>query len=425
MSVETATSVVSETISSSVEAVSSQTFSSIPAPEIPSSIIAEIPRPAGLESLDSPPAPLTGSFDLKDIIAQPFKQSAGDTRIEPAVFLNPKIVEEIYAPKSLTNDTNTEQEQAPLVQEPYLRPVLTIEPESQHDQEKQTLTLSQAEQEFGKFTAELLTLGSVQITEEETRADQEALVQAYALLQSQDFSEEEVQSWKKKLAQAAKVQLDHGSIKIDESTATSTVKATAPAAITDGEPPKTPTAVGTIGENEQPQEKEEKEEPEQEVWDVYHIGKRWQNAKETNKARQKVANEIATEAAQTDKNPRLAAEKSTYKLDVPSLDEAIRIATEDLNRPAIAHKIYTALTFVDEDDSQAVQNTVLKTVAENTSQEKKRYVAKKEAVEPKDLPEEAQKLIADGDKHLIYKKGQWKPVKKLKLRELVEAEKAA
>lgn len=404
MSVETATNVVSETISSSVEAVG---FSNIAPP-----IITEIPKPAGMELLDSPPAPLTGDFDIKDIIAQPFKESVNQTRIEPAVFMSPKIVEEIYAPKNLIVE-NAQEPTAPIdsaLISDWKSEVFSQEPEPEHKQVEQTPAI----------TAEILTLIPIETTQEEAKANQRALADAQTLLHSQEFTDQEVQYWETILARAAAVEIKKGSVNTDENETDLEIPVSSPAVAGDGNPPKTEVATEIAPDNEQPPKTEQEQ-----IWDVYFIDKRWKIAKDTNEARQKVANEIAMEAALTDDNPRLAVEESLYKLDVPSLEDTVKIATGDLDRPPVAHKLYTALTFVDDTDVRDVQYTVLKTVANSSSLEKKRQVEKIK-VEPKDLPKEAQRLIADGAEHLIYKNGQWwKPVKKLNIKEPVETEKAA
>ena len=446
---------IASSIGPSIGPEFAQSFSSIPAPEIPSSIITEISRPAGME-FESLPEPIVGDFDIHDIISKPFVEepmkSSFQTKVEPATFLDPKIVEEIYeAPVIIAEETpESIFEPNPVVQaEAILKEARAqiIEPSIQPDIEVADLVPATvptpADQEVGSIATEIITLGAVntaaqpriepgELPQTETQTDVQTLKKALSILQTSDFAKEEAAQWKEKLEKAvgtqalAKIKNDletQADIETQTQTETQTKEdGQVENAAADGTPPPN---LQTIGDSQFEPEDIQEDQVEEPDWNVYHINDSWRVAENVNKKRLELAEEIAFRAA-IEKNPKQIAGDEIYKLDVPQIDESRQVLAGKLKRPEVSHKIYASLSTLAEDDARAVRKTIVEALRRNISQEVKPQVAQTEKMEESKLPVEVKELAAKGAKEIVLRNGKfWKPVKRLSYQEPIELQKAA
>ncbi|MDP2632514.1 MAG: hypothetical protein Q8P25_02200 [Candidatus Curtissbacteria bacterium] len=413
----------------------SQSFSSIPGPEIPSSIITEIPRPTGME-FESIPEQLVGDFDIHDIIAQPYVEEplgrSFQTEVDPATFLDPKIVERINAPSAVATEVQAESVTKPEIFEPdpitqieeivkeaksELIPQVLDQPTFENAIETTQEILTPADQEVGTLAGAILTLGAVEpkeIPQIESQSDVQTLKRALALLATSGFTQEKEALWKTKLEKVVETQaiiqikeeIDT-QVETDAQSAVETVADIETESATAGgsQPPDLPTTEDGEFEMKKPEDEIEEEEDAPE-WDVYHIADTWQNASKVNKRRAELAEEIAFRAAQEDR-PILEARAEIYKLDVPDVKETIQMLQGKLKKPAIAHEVYAALGTVNEKDQKAVGKAIIETVRRNASVEAKPTVTATERVKESKLPPEVQELAAGGAREVLWKKNRW------------------
>jgi len=445
---------IASSIGPSIGPEFAQSFSSIPAPEIPSSIITEISRPAGME-FNSLPEPIVGDFDIHDIISGSFEpkplQSSFETNIEPATFLDPKIVEKINAAPTIEPSVESSVfEPDPVRQaEAILKEARAqiIEPSIQPDIEVADLVPATvptpADQEVGSIATEIITLGAVntaaqpriepgELPQTETQTDVQTLKKALSILQTSDFAKEEAAQWKEKLEKAvgtqalAKIKNDletQADIETQTQTETQTKEdGQVENAAADGTPPPN---LQTIGDSQFEPEDIQEDQVEEPDWNVYHINDSWRVAENVNKKRLELAEEIAFRAA-IEKNPKQIAGDEIYKLDVPQIDESRQVLAGKLKRPEVSHKIYASLSTLAEDDARAVRKTIVEALRRNISQEVKPQVAQTEKMEESKLPVEVKELAAKGAKEIVLRNGKfWKPVKRLSYQEPIELQKAA
>jgi hypothetical protein len=412
---------ISSAASSTLEASAPAVFSGISAPEIPSSIISEISRPVGLVENEFLPAPISGDFDIKDIIATPsVEHQINQIHIEPAVFLPPKTVEEIFrlpeTPGFLQN-------------EPVRTPDRPLEITKPHT------TLFAPE-------TQSVEVDGIEKSVREKEADQKALGEALAILKKLFLDDPEAEIWEEKLAGAAQIREAENRPEnlaetitsipqpnVQTETQTFLQPQTQTLANSQKANAETETQAAIKSDDENPQyadvqaqiEVKKKEKP----WMMYLIDNEWEYAKRSNQIRLEDAQRLGQNIASSE-DPLHDAQTEVPKLDLPSVEEAFSILAGSLKRPFIEHKIKQALSSVHENDPKQVAQTIIDVVAKNPSKEKRPKVKAALRLKPQQMPTSAQKLIAEGAKHLINKTGKaWRSVRRLNFREPVEAEVAA
>lgn len=449
-------------------------MSSIKSPEfspLSSAIVTEISKPAGLDDLDSLPEPIMGDFNLRDIAREPFANSTDEVvssiYIEPATYLDPITVSQIDTEieaeaRSAAKDAETGQiahNEKPITQieipqseavEPYnvfdhqpigthtlAKPMDTPGVDLSLNQEN-TPGVSQAEatREVTTLATGILTLGAIDISEAETKADKQAAQDALALLESFEFDSETATMWQEKLQSVTQPQAQtepeaqvqtapETQTETEVETETETSVQTAALSGVGSEPPQN--QKNKNGEDEREEEKPVQKKKET-SWRIDFIGDRWEEAKETNRQRNRLASDIASDIVSTGVDSKSAAEATAAQLDLPAgVDDAIKETEGRLKIPAIAPRISIALSALDANDPETIAEVVLETVRKNPAKEMVNYVQDSKIVPVANMDADAQLLIAQGAEALVYqekskKLGKWKQVSYLPRKNPLEAE---
>lgn len=278
-----------------------------------------------------------------------------------------------------------------------------------------------------------------QITEAE--ADSEAIEKIQALIEDQSFPAEQEAAWKEKFAQVAYEKetahnqalpqvLDNKELQTNmvtqpkvetiNQTGVDTQPQTQTETAMEMPPPNPPT---TIALNES-QPEEESGEDEENIWNIYAVKNTRSVAKDVLKNRLDTIDEAIKNSA-GDYSPADSVRTKIASLDIPSLDQAARIASDELDIPHVVAKIDHALNYVDESDIQEISQTAKKIVNENIPSQRKKRVSFVDKVKQSALLKPVRILAEKGAKFIVLRRinQKWQETNKLHLNEPLELEK--
>ncbi len=390
-------------------------YSGIPSAIEPVGIETFSPSASLIAELDAPPAALSGEFTIQDIINPLPAIGIESTKLEPAISQALDTAEEVEVPKIILPAfeplIKIDEEEKPLVElEPITIPSLFKQPiaESTPATEITSDALPQADRAIGAFATELMTLGTIsqpqQAPEEqlqqEAQTNQLALQNAVAILESYDFTEEEAATWEAKLQAATQTETEgEEDVEVELQDTDELV-----IELTEGEEP--PKGVNPTTEDED--ENEKLKTTQDEIITLYQIGQKQESAQRINKRRAGIASQIASDVYKSE-DPRTTAQAQMAALDVPEVEDLLDGELEYV--PALSPKIEMALNFVNETDPKAVAKTVTEIVNGNQATKRVNYLESATEIEKEELSKEAQKLIEEGEKVILYKKNKqhWIP----------------
>lgn len=278
-----------------------------------------------------------------------------------------------------------------------------------------------------------------QITEAEV--DNEAIKKIQALIEDQSFPAEQEAAWKEKFAliasekettrnQALPQVLDNKEpqanlitqpkVETIDQTDVDTQPQTQTEARMDVPPPNPPTTV-MLSEF---QPEEENYEDEENIWNIYAVKNIRSVAKDILENRLNTIDEAIKNSA--DKYPPADSVRGKIApLDIPSLDQAVRIARDELDIPNVVAKIDHALNYVDESDIQEISVTAKKIVNENIPSQRNKKVSLIDKVKQSALLKPARILAEKGAKFIVLRRvnQKWQETSKLHLNEPLELEK--
>lgn len=181
-----------------VESIGAYTPTILQAPEIPTSIITEIQKPATLTDAEFLPPKLIGDFSIHDIVPQS-EVVTRETKISEPITIEPAVITSEPVPNTRPLHETTIPATIPfsLGEEVKIPGLETVTNPAQKT--------AKAESAPGSIATGIFTLGAVESETEietETQLNEAALKEAILYMDSLAFTAEETAIWKQKLQQA-------------------------------------------------------------------------------------------------------------------------------------------------------------------------------------------------------------------------------